>query len=232
MAEILMFSSGMDSLIMKIIFGYTDRECLFVDMGTNENMQEAKIIDQYFPEVKRHYLPLARFELHNKIIPFRNQILCYIGAQYGSQISFAFTAGDTTRDKDFVFKAQMEGSLNYFCGIPEKSPFPGEVYSINIPFKTITKSEMLKMYIDKGHDVDYLLSRSVSCYEGKEKQCGGCRSCLRKFVALVLNEVEWRGVFVKNPADRIQSFYEESKRKNRSNKEIKEIERCINILKH
>ena len=231
MARILMFSSGMDSLMMKELYGYSDEECLFINMGTKENIQEKKLIDTYFPLVRQISLPLVQFELPNKIIPFRNQILCYIAAQIGSEIGFAFTAGDTTRDKDFVFKAQMEGSLNYFCGIESKSPLPGQVYELFIPFKHFTKTEILRLYIDQKNDIDLILHKSVSCYEGTKKPCGKCRSCLRKFVALVLNNVSYDGLFMENPMKYMDSFYMESIKKDRKI-ELEEIESCIYILKN
>jgi 7-cyano-7-deazaguanine synthase in queuosine biosynthesis len=229
MARILAFSAGMDSLIMKKLCGYPDSECLFVDMGTEENKQERALIERFYPSVQIHQMPIARFELPNKIIPFRNHLLAFIAAQFGTDIGFAFTAGDTTRDKDYVFKAQIEGALNYFCGIPEKSPFPGSTYSIFMPFKDMTKADMVRFFLERGHSPLILKDQSISCYEGKGDSCGVCRSCLRKFVALTLNGIECRDWFAQNPATQLGAFYQECERKNRQ-LESKDVLRCIDLL--
>ena len=177
MARVLMFSTGLDSFILKSIYKFQNEECVFVQMGTKENKIEEELIDAQFPGVQKMMYLLSGFELPNKIIPFRNQMLTFLGAQLGTEIYFAFTAGDTTRDKDYVFKAQMEASLNYFAGIPDKTPFPGEPYRVEMPFKGLTKVEIVRQYLELGHPEEDLLVKSTSCYSGKEIPCGECRSC-------------------------------------------------------
>jgi len=231
MARILMFSAGMDSFILKKLYDFEDEECLFVEIGTKENKIEKALIDQHFPEVQRMDFMLAGFELPNKIIPFRNHILAFLAANMASDIYFGFTAGDTTRDKDYVFKAQIEASLNYFIGVPDKSPFAGdEHYTIALPFKEKTKTELVKAYLNAGHNPDLLFSRSISCYSGYDIPCGTCRSCLRKFVALTLNDIDCTGKFMTHPKRHMREFLKESKKKNRKT-ELKEIELCIHTLK-
>ncbi len=220
---IALFSAGMDSLIMKMILNIPDENCLFVDMGTAENEIEKQYITQYFPLVQKTFLPLCQHELPNKIIPFRNNLLALIAANYGADIYFAFTAGDTTRDKDYVFKAQMEGILNYFAQAEDKVKIPGP-FAIHMPFKHLTKTQMVAEYIKKGHDPYVLLTQSCSCYEGSGVMgCGKCRSCLRKFIALELNSVSTYDFFKEPPNKHIPLFYEQSKKKNRK-QELKEIE--------
>lgn len=231
MARVLMFSGGLDSYIMKRMFEFSNEECVFVKMGTKENEIEEELIDVQFPGVQKMDFMLAGFELPNKIIPFRNHILTFLGAQLGTEIYFAFTAGDTTRDKDYVFKAQMEGALNYFIGVPDKSPFAGdEHYRLEMPFKEHTKTELVRMYLDKGFKSEDLFLKSTSCYSGYEIPCGECRSCLRKFVALTINEIDCSGQFLSNPKSRMKEFLRESRKKDRKT-ELKEIEKCIHILK-
>lgn len=221
--RIALFSTGMDSLIMKDLYGIPNQDCLFVDMGTVENKIERQFIEAYFPGVIIIEVPLVIHELPNKIIPFRNNHLALLAANYGSVIYFAFTAGDTTRDKDYVFKSQMEGILNYFSLSEDKVKVPGP-FTIVMPYKHMTKTEMVTEYINRGFDPYKLLTQSCSCYTGSGLiGCGRCRSCLRKFLALELNGVNTHDFFQEDPGKHMLKFYEESVKKNRKN-ELKEIE--------
>jgi len=227
-----MYSTGLDSFILKKLHNFKDEECLFVQLGTDENEMEEDLLEHQSPNVKSAFMPLDGFELPNKIIPFRNHFLALMAAQMATEIYFGFTAGDTTRDKDYVFKAQMEGILNYFIGVPDKSPFAGtgDHYQIVMPFKDMTKVEIVREYLLAGHKAEDLFKASVSCYEGSEIPCGKCRSCLRKYVALTLNEIDCTGRFAVNPKRYLKDFLKESKKKDRKT-EIKDIEKCIHIQK-
>lgn len=227
--NVLLFSTGLDSYIMKKVFSFKNEECLFVDMGTKENEIEKERIQQYFPEVIITKVPLNSFELQNKIIPYRNHHLALIAANYANNIYFAFTAGDTTKDKDYVFKAQMEGILNYFSLSTEKVAVQGP-FLIEIPFKQFTKTELVKMYLKEGFPLKDILEQSSSCYEGHSIPCGKCRSCLRKFVAFYLNGIDISEFYLENPADYLKNFLQESINKGRET-EIKEIEKCINLIR-
>ena len=230
MARILMYSGGLDSYVMKHILAVPDKECLFVRMKTKENEIEEKYIKQYFLNVNITELSLVQFELQNKIIPFRNHFLCLLAAQYSNNILFAFTAGDTTRDKDFTFKRQMEEVLDYFALSEDKVNFPGP-YRVEMPFKKYTKTEIIRLYLDKGFSGEDLIYKSASCYNGVEIGCGKCRSCLRKYTALYnvdkgLGE-RYRNKLEHDPKEFMPSFLQESIRKGRDEKEIKEIKEAM-----
>jgi len=231
--RILLFSGGLDSLMLKHLYSFEDRECLFVRLGTQENVQEEKFIDSYaFTGIKKVDLPLCQFELGNKILPFRNHMLAIIGAQYSNQIYFAFTAGDTTKDKDYVFKAQMEGLFNYFALDVDKVHHPGQ-HEVFMPFKHKSKGQLIKKYIDQFglYATKNLLADSKSCYAGTDHGCGVCRSCLRKYVAACYADAQL-GVFVRDmmdadPRKDLTDFYAQSIIKGRAPQELKEIAECI-----
>lgn len=225
-----MYSGGLDSYILKHVFSVSDEECLFVRMGTEENKIEEEYIKRYSPKVQIVELPIACFELENKIIPFRNHFLCLLAAQYACNILFAFTAGDTTRDKDFVFQQQMEEAMNYFALSKDKVHFPGP-YQVFMLFKHLTKTEIVKSFLNTGFDGEDLIYKSISCYSGAEIGCGQCRSCLRKYVALHNADKELgekcRKAFDHDPKEFIPIFLQESIRKGRNKKEIEEIKEVL-----
>lgn len=226
--RIILFSSGMDSYILKKVYDFSDEECLFVNLGTKENKIEEKLIDEAFPDTNKVALPLINYELPNKIIPFRNHYLALLAANYGNHIYFAFTAGDTTKDKDYVFKSQIENILNYFSQDTEKIWKQGP-FVVHMPFKDMTKTEIVKAYLEKGFDPYLLLRNSSSCYEGHERACGKCRSCLRKFVALTLNDISSYNYWEYQPEGFLNEFLQESIKKNRHH-EITDIQLCIQKL--
>lgn len=224
---ILLFSGGMDSIIVKYLLNISNTNCLFIDMGTNENKQEWQFIKENYRGCLYEKFPLKQFELNNNIIPFRNNILSFIAANYGNRIIFGFTNGDTTKDKDYVFKAQMEAMLNYFSIDENKVSIPGP-FIIDMPFKHLTKTEMLSQYLDCGGDPQKIIS-AKSCYVGNsEVGCGLCRSCLRKWIACTLNGIQLK--MQNTPTvSALNELLNTAILKDRK-KEIKEIERCINHL--
>jgi 7-cyano-7-deazaguanine synthase len=197
--KVMLFSGGMDSYCMRHII--KPDVTLFFMLGTKDNIQEFQNLKNmpFFNEVKIIEMPLYPWEMENKILPHRNTILSLIASNYGNQIYLGATAGDTTKDKDYIFKSQIEGMLNYFALDSHKIPVKSYPFTMNLPFKKLSKTEILKLFIKEKGIVPELLKYSRSCYEGKEKECGNCRSCLRKAIALELNDVDYSGVFEKDP---------------------------------
>jgi 7-cyano-7-deazaguanine synthase in queuosine biosynthesis len=205
-------------------------------MGTEENEQEERYVDKIsIGAVRKVDLPLRQYELPNKIIPYRNHMLAMVASNYANNIYFGFTAGDTTKDKDYVFKAQIEGILNYFSSSPDKVRIPGP-YTIHMPLKPYTKGEIVKMHLDRfGYrKTEQLLLQSKSCYKGSENGCGVCRSCLRKYVAACVADPRLGEALVEvmdiHPSKTILDFRSESIAKGRSKKELEEIDQCISVL--
>lgn len=219
--RILLFSGGLDSLLLKQMENFKNNECLYINLHTVENKQEMQFIKMNFPGCIIIDLSLQRFELNNKIIPFRNHILSMIAANFGNSLYFAFTKGDTTKDKDYVFKSQIENILNYFSIDTNKVTIPGP-FEICMPFKELTKTEVINLFLRKGGDYR-LLQKATSCYSGIEGGCGTCRSCLRKYVACYNNDIKLN---FQPSIQELEILLKEAIKKGR-NKEIKEIKACI-----
>ena len=229
--KVLLYSGGMDSYILLKMFDYD--EILFFKMGNEDNLKELEFI-QKVPELKERIrvidMPLGQFELENKILPYRNHILALMAANFGNKIYLGFTKGDTTKDKDYVYKSQIEGILNYFSLDTMKVAHQLYPYEICIPFKYMTKADMLRMYLEAGNDYKELLTNSRSCYSGDDKECGKCSSCLRKFTSFTVNYIDIRYHFAEDPVQFLDAFLEESIRKGR-HEEVQEIEETIKKLK-
>lgn len=228
--NVLMYSGGQDSFIISRLFSFDT--IVFVKMGNEDNLKEMVRLQQdskLLGRVQVVELPLAQWELPNKIVPYRNHMLAMVGAQYGNEITFGFTSGDTTKDKDYVFKAQIEGMLNYFALDQHKVSHNSYPYSINLPFKGFSKGEMVNEYLTNGNRVEDLWELSRSCYAGEDKECGTCRSCLRKFVSLGVNglfdQFDPKDIFTTVPTlETMLEFQKECLAKGRDAKELVEVE--------
>lgn len=229
--RILLFSAGMDSVMLKHLFQIKNEECLFVSMGTIENEMERSIIEEHYPGVLQVNLPLIDFELPNKIIPFRNAFLILAAAQFSPYIILGSTAGDSTRDKDYTFAALMTSLMQYVGFPPDKAPPSWEFgvrVQVEMPLKGWTKTQIIRHFLDEGGNVEALRFKSASCYE-EGGNCGRCRSCQRKYVALrsagVSGVEAW---FVTNPRDFLQETLAYSERVGR----VEEAEEIRALLKN
>lgn len=229
-SKVLMYSGGMDSFIISRNFDFD--KIVFAVLGNEDNTRElerAKADPFINKRLMVVNLPMAQFELDNKIIPYRNHALALLGAQFGSEIYFGFTGGDTTKDKDFVFKSQMEGILNYFALDQHKVNHQYYPYSVEMPYKEFSKGQMVAEYIRKGNTPSDLWTISRSCYDGDVLECGVCRSCLRKYVALAVNGLQdAHTCFAYDPRPELRMFLDECRAKGRFQTEIDEIKAAIN----
>ena len=102
-------------------------------------------------------------------------------------------------DNNEKFFNLMEKLLNYTQLNDKKCN-----YKVLYPFLNVTKTELVKMFLEKGGEAKDLLY-SYTCYEGNEKQCGQCDACIRKFVALVnngiLSKLDGNAYYENNPMD-------------------------------
>ena len=204
--NVILFSGGMDSFCMMKLHNHDT--LLTFDLGTKDNRKELQQIQKMIDhdiinsdKLEVVSLPLSRFELPNKIVPHRNSLMCLIASNFGNRIYVGATAGDTTKDKDHVFKSQVEGLLNYFALDQHKVTHPNYPYTVEMPFKHLTKVQIVATYLEKGGSASDLLEYSRSCYNDSTKECGKCRSCLRKIVALELNDLPYEKYFQYNPLE-------------------------------
>ncbi len=203
--KVVLFSGGLDSYCLAHIV--KPDVLLMFDLGTDDNVKELDNLSnmpfKLMDKVTIEPLNLEAFELPNKIIPHRNTILALLASKYGNRIYMGATKGDTTKDKDYVWVSQVEGILNYFTLDTHKTWQKVYPYHINLPFKGLSKAQILKLFIEENGNVSELLKHSRSCYSRNFKECGVCRSCLRKAVAFELNDINYDKHFSKHPLENI-----------------------------
>jgi len=226
--NVLLYSGGLDSFVLRHTQAFD--HILYFHTGTEDGEKEkANIqVNGWGDVVEIVSFPLAQFELPNKIIPFRNYIFAMLAANWGNTITIGSTLGDTTRDKDYVFKSSCETILNYFGSVSEKMPYKASHFEVLMPFKDITKTEIVEYFLTYDRKPSDL-KESRSCYKGGDKECGKCRACLRKYVAFANNGIADLLDFDKPTKAQLVSFYSESFKKNRHPRELQEITECYSL---
>ena len=202
LTKVLLFSGGSDSVLISHL--WEPDYLVYINLGGRYSEEEMnKLKNSSFandPRLRIIDFPLlGKYERESDaILPLRNlylpMIICneFPVDEYGDlDICLGAIAGDRVLDKSPKFAEDASALLTYLYSpqhwIPE-----GRNVRVNIDFKKYSKKDMLKLYVDKGGDIDKLMHDSFSCYDpvdGEECWCrnGICKPCFRKYVAYKLN---------------------------------------------
>ena len=201
MKQILLYSGGLDSaaaafLHPKASLVYVNYHGKYCDKEQSYLFEAASLLRR---EVHLIHKTLDLSDLESgegAFLPNRNAFLILTAINivcnpiYGDETDFEIilnaTASGIHTDKDEIFASKMSDLLNYMNRGGADSP--AKTYKIVLPTKHLTKIQIVsQFFVFCG--VPEILNKSVSCYDKHKRQCGECRSCCRKFVALKANEI-------------------------------------------
>jgi len=212
--DVLLFSGGLDSLIAWYYLDYPT--CLYVDLGHRYSVKE-KLVTQTLAKnlgmklIIDKRLNLADKEEPDAYIPMRNSFLAHVGALYGDRVWIIAQKGELDLpDRSPKFFNQITNLLQYLNRNPK--------ISVNSPFFSHTKTDMVAWYVKNQLPVENLLL-STSCYKGTN--CGTCSACFRRWVSLELNGIEeqyaadpWDSPLAQEYLDKVkQGLYEPTRAK-------------------
>ena len=191
MKKILLYSGGSDSWLISKIWNPDVK--VYIDMETRYSKDELKKLDS---DVKIIKFPLGKYEREDAIIPLRNlylpMVICNEFPEDDLDICLGATAGDRVLDKSYIFADSASALLTYLYSPQHWIP-KGRRIHINIDFKKYTKTELLKMYLEKGGNIQEAFNCSFSCYNPENgKECWQCKPCFRKFVSFALNGMRFK----------------------------------------
>lgn len=189
MKKVLLYSGGMDSWLISKIWKPDIK--VYVNMHTRYSEEEMRRIQENEKDVVIVDFPLGQWERDDAIIPLRNlyltMVMCNITGSEDVEICLGATAGDRVLDKSPLFVEKVNDLLNYLYQ-PQHWIKEGKRVKLNIDFKTKTKTELIKMFVEAGGDINEAFSRSFSCYDPIDgHECWQCKPCFRKFVSFALN---------------------------------------------
>jgi 7-cyano-7-deazaguanine synthase len=200
--KVLLFSGGMDSLMMDKLFNpdillvfphgqqYEEVELNNITkLVKNGHIDGDKLVFDY----RFNFMELER---DDAIIPLRNLYFISAATDYGEEILLGSVSGDRTLDKSNDFYKLLTKTLNYLY--QDQHWCEKRKFKISSPLKNFSKSEVVEMYLNKGGTKQALLD-SYSCYSGERIPDGTCKACFRKFVALENNGIDTSNYFKNDP---------------------------------
>ncbi len=115
--------------------------------------------------------------MKSTVVPNRNMIFLSLAVGYAvsigaSQVFYGAHAGDHSIYPDC--RPEFVTAMNDVCAIANYEPV-----AVVSPFSHLSKSEILRVGLSM--QLDYV--HSWTCYNGREKACGGCGSCLERLAA-------------------------------------------------
>lgn len=186
---VLLFSGGMDSVCYAHLL--QPDLLLYIPTGARyEKVESLRIVDllhhRFLPRESEfltlgNALDLGRYERDDLIVPNRNAHLLLMASHYGDRLLLSSVEGDRSTDKDAGFYALMVQLLDHMW--QEQHWTAARRFSIDAPFKHLTKTELVSLYLERGFPAE-ALRVSYSCYRGAMRHCGACKPCFRKRVAL------------------------------------------------
>lgn len=201
MKKVLLYSGGMDSWLISKIWKPDMK--VYVNMHTRYSEEEMKRIQENEKDVIIVDFPLGQWERKDAIIPLRNlyltMLMCNITEDEDVEICLGATAGDRVLDKSPLFVEKVNDLLNYLYQ-PQHWIKQGKRVKLNIDFKSKTKTELIRMFVEAGGDINEAFNRSFSCYNPVDgHECWQCKPCFRKFVSFALNGMK----FPKEVSDKV-----------------------------
>lgn len=210
MTNVLLYSGGLDSFILNYL--YNPDKLLYIKTGSKYEKKELDLL-QKFSEYKGienkveicDLSFLGNFEQSNSWIPLRNLFFLNTASLYGDKVYMGALHGETTKDKGKYFKNKTENLIGYL--LDDIMNEGHKKVEIKFPFKKKSKSEILKMYIKNNGSIDELFRFSVSCYDTERLRCGECNSCVRRWVAEEINNLNTTDMYDSNPIEFIKSSF-------------------------
>ena len=199
---VILASGGLDSFLCWYIFRQ-DAVNVFVNIGQKYAKKEGQALRNLMRKIPEFDVvehagsligPLE--DEKSGIIPNRNAELILSAAQYGERIYFGVIKDEINSDKSLEFIKAMEDVLN----ISNRKQYwtEGKTFKILTPTKEYNKTELIKIYLEKGGLVEHL-ELTVSCYSDTEHHCGDCPSCFKRWIAFKNNDIPF--VTINDPMD-------------------------------
>jgi 7-cyano-7-deazaguanine synthase len=182
---ILLCGGGIDSFVAWHYLGKP--QALYFDLGDRNRDQEYRALDTL---ARRHSIRLAvsreldlgSWELQDGVIPLRHLHLVTLACHRADTVWCVAVKGNRGTDK----------SAAMFEGLSELiSLAVGRDVRVDSPFRDMTKTEVVRWYVDQSLPVEDLIC-THSCMKPKNTllHCGRCAGCLRRWVALANNGIE------------------------------------------
>ncbi len=191
----IMVGGGLDSYVGWFYaehLGIKNKAAVWVDFGHPYAQKELEAVENFGFPVTVVSCEILRPEFGNlptearPFIPGRNALLAQIGATMADKVWLMSLAGDVLNDV---------GDVGYVATSEYLSRVLRKRVEILGPFTEWTKWDVVKWALNNGVPS---FQKTTSCWHRSLWNCGECKACFRRWVALVLNDVEEE--FVSHPS--------------------------------
>lgn len=177
---ILLYSGGLDSFIA---WEYLKRpKTIYFDLRHRYSKHERRAIQKTIPwTIIDSSLNLGHWEKDDADIPMRNAFMIMLASMYDKEIVLVVQKGEMSiPDRSSQFFFSFAAWLNWMKG--------ENGHTLTSPFFDMTKTQMVKWYIDQGLSAHQLV-KTRSCFSDEEEPCGACGACFRRWVAFRNNGI-------------------------------------------
>jgi 7-cyano-7-deazaguanine synthase in queuosine biosynthesis len=189
MKKVVLFSGGPDALIAWEYLGRP--EALYIQHGCRYEHKQLKAVMRIRALLDREtakkihispsYLRLGDFEEEDANLPLRNMYFCMVATNLTYEyVWLTVQRGEQSipdRSPEFLERLSKELSIQM-----------GKCIKVDCIFNHLTKQDMVKWYLDNGHDIE-LLKSTTSCFHPIHERCGECAACFRRFCAFEYNGI-------------------------------------------
>lgn len=188
--RVLLFSGGLDSVCYAQIL--RPDVLLYVPSGARYQQKEDDAVEAVAEQlpgtlvILRGAVNLADIARPDAIVPGRNAFLALLASNYGDTIWLGKASSDRQGDSGTDFCRAMEATLNaawsrqFWCN--ERK------FEVSTPLAHMSKTELVRGFLEAGGKPRTLLD-SRSCYDPEHDQCGICKPCMHKRIALFRNGI-------------------------------------------
>ena len=188
--KVLLYSGGMDSWLIDKLWKPDIK--LFVRIHTPSNdveynklckQLENKHIDGSNLKILDYDLSMFELPSMNYYMPLRNLHLVLLAAHYGNRICIGSVRGSVHLDNNATFAKKTEDLIDYLLSEKQLG-----IVNVELPYVNTSKTELLRMYIQQGGDINVAYKNTLSCYHPiNGEECMMCTSCASKFTAFYNN---------------------------------------------
>lgn len=201
---VIMWSGGMDTTIAywyaQKVYGFSEDDILmlYVNYGQPYSWKELRAVDWFrrnnlVKNIRIVNVDLLRKEYKNiptidkQVVDGRNLLLAYFGAYWSEHLVWIGALDGEMhkymKDKNDVFFAMASDILSYVMD---------RWIVVDTPFDKMSKSEVLKWFIENVNNAEEMVNHTYTCYHPNELACGKCSACFKRWVAYENAGLDWR----------------------------------------
>ena len=189
--DVVLYSGGLDSFITlkfveNLLQGVGNLAPVYVKLNHRYQAEELAAIEKTRPDTQilTGMEGLGTLEENDAFIWHRNAFLCLRASKMIDPDEG--TIWLTVQKDELSIPDRTEKFMQQMGVLLESL---GQKIVVTSPWIDYDKTDMVRWYVRQGHSIEELKS-THSCYSPGIVPCGNCPACVRRFIAMSLNQIE------------------------------------------